>query len=213
MTCAQYSHVPEHTLLLDNQAGTSIFHNRSLCHSTGALQRPIIIDGINGEELTITEGGVFRDVCPVALHALASKNVLSFGQVKSLGHDMDYNKHADAYTMCVRGKTMWTFDRLKRADGTKINHYGVIVPTDTPRTAAHEAAYQHRDTLVHSLRDIRSRYSKGELARIDNARFQNECMGWPTVQTQLRLTPTINNNRNRTQQKCHFDCHHLCHQA
>jgi hypothetical protein len=45
-------------VLLDNQAGTSIFHNRSLCHSTGALQRPIIIDGINGDGLTITEGGV-----------------------------------------------------------------------------------------------------------------------------------------------------------
>jgi hypothetical protein len=85
-------------VLLDNQAGRSIFKNKNLLSNVSSI-RPFYIGGIDGESegLCIEEDGDLKDLGRVGLATTAAANILSKTRLIDAGNTVSYDALADVY--------------------------------------------------------------------------------------------------------------------
>ena len=55
-------------------------------------------DGLNGT-LSIDQKGSLQGLCDAYFHEAALANILSFSQIRSLGHHILYDAHKDRFTL------------------------------------------------------------------------------------------------------------------
>ena len=79
-------------VLLDNQAGRSIFKNRPLLHNTSAVA-PLYIGGIDSTSRGLRISNIGR----VACETTATANILSNARLLDAGDAVSYNQSQDVY--------------------------------------------------------------------------------------------------------------------
>ena len=84
-------------VILDSGATFSIIFNADLLSKTHSCS-PVTFDGLNGT-LSIDQRGSLQDLCDAYFHEAALANILSFSQVRSLGHHISYDAHKDRFTL------------------------------------------------------------------------------------------------------------------
>ena len=87
-------------VLLDNQAGRSIFKNRSLLSNVSNVT-PFYIGGIDGGSrgLRIDQEGGFEDLGRVACETTAAANILSKARLLDAGNTVSYDQSNDVYQL------------------------------------------------------------------------------------------------------------------
>ena len=110
-------------VLLDNQAGRSIFKNRSLLRNTSAVV-PFYIGGIDGGSrgLRISEEGDFENLGRVACESTAAANILSKARLLDTGNTVSYNQSLDVYHLHGHRRS-YTFSRKMLLNGLRSSHY------------------------------------------------------------------------------------------
>lgn len=110
-------------VLLDNQAGRSIFKNRSLLTDVTNID-PFYIGGIDGTSrgLRIKEDGDFEGLGRVGYDRKAAANILSKTQVLDGGCAVSYNQQLDEYHLQGHSRD-YTFGRRTLANGRRSSHY------------------------------------------------------------------------------------------
>lgn len=105
-------------VLLDNQAGRSIFKNKALLTDVTPIL-PFFIGGIDGSSkgLRVTEEGTFANLGRVGYQNKAAANILSKAQMLDSGHRVSYNQTTDEYR--VEGPQHYTFSRKILPSGQK----------------------------------------------------------------------------------------------
>ena len=148
-------------IILDTGANGSIFSNPALLEDIRKAER-VTFDGISGVLSTDTIGEL-RGICQVHLHTDAIANILSFSQLRQLGHSITYNEGThpedDSFTIeCGGSQLRFTH----RANGLYVH--------DT-RTEQH--------CLVTTVTDNESKYSKREVNQAREARQLQRRMANP----------------------------------
>jgi predicted lactoylglutathione lyase len=146
-------------VLLDNQAGRSIFKNKNLLSNVSAI-RPFYIGGIDGESkgLCIKEDGDFKDLGRVGLATTAAANILSKTRLIDAGNTVSYDALADIYHL-YGSERSYTFSRKIKNDGSKSSHYACDMDSQ-----------QHDHALVATVTDNMRNYTKREVTQATNAR-------------------------------------------
>ena len=146
-------------VLLDNQAGRSIFKNKNLLSNVRAI-RPFYIGGIDGASrgLCISEDGDFKDLGRVGLAATAAANILSKTRLIDAGNTVTYDAQADVYHLCGLERR-YTFSRKMKNDGSKSSHYACDMDSQS-----------HNHALVATVTDNMRNYTKREVTQASNAR-------------------------------------------
>ena len=101
-------------VLLDNQAGRSIFKNRSLLSNVSNVT-PFYIGGIDGGSrgLRIDQEGDFEDLGRVACETTAAANILSKARLFDAGNTVSYDQSNDVYQLQGHQRR-YTFCRKSR---------------------------------------------------------------------------------------------------
>jgi hypothetical protein len=110
-------------ILLDNQAGRSVFRNARLLTDTRRLERPICIGGVDGSSkgIRVETDGDFEDLGRVGICGHAAANILSKAEMVDAGHRISYVN--DEYHLDGDGVAM-VFRRKLLGDGKhKSKHY------------------------------------------------------------------------------------------
>ena len=91
----------DHTLLLDSQAGMSVFKDENLLENLRAFANPINISGINskGPPILAKQEGDHKYLGVIAVCRDASANILSLAEMVDKGHEVTYNKINDRFTL------------------------------------------------------------------------------------------------------------------
>ena len=169
-------------VLLDNQAGRSIFKNRSLLHYTSAVG-PFYIGGIDSTSrgLRISEEGDFEDLGRVACETTAAANILSNARLLDAGNAVSYNQSQDIYHLQRNQKTYVSSRKMLR-NGLRSSHYACdMANTD--------------QTFVTTVADNMRQYTKREVDQAKVARELMARLGYPSTQEQLvcpmLVSPTV----------------------
>ena len=161
-------------VLLDNQAGWSIFKNRSLLHYTSAVA-PFYIGGIDSTSrgLRISEEGDFEDLGRVACETTAAANILSNARLLDADNAVSYNQSQDVYHLQGNQKTYVSSRKMLR-NGLRFSHYACgMANTD--------------QTFVTTVADNMRQYTKRE---VDQANVDRELMarlGNPSTQATISM--------------------------
>ncbi len=93
--------VRDHTLLLDSQAGMSVFKDEILLENLRVFANPINIAGINskGPPILVKHEGDHKYLGAIAVCRDASANILSLAEMVDKGHEVTYNKIGDRFTL------------------------------------------------------------------------------------------------------------------
>lgn len=110
-------------VLLDNQAGRSIFKNRALLTDIAEIN-PFFIGGIDGTSrgLRIEEDGDFEGLERVGYARKAAANILSKTQVLDGGCTVSYDQHLDQYHLTGYSRD-YIFGRRTLVNGKRSSHY------------------------------------------------------------------------------------------
>ena len=146
-------------VLLDNQAGRSIFKNEELLSDVCAT-KPFYIGGIDGASrgLCIQKDGTFHDLGRVGFAPTAAANILSKTRLLDAGNVVSYDADADAYHL-LGSQRSYTFSRKMNISGSRSSHYtcDMAVPFET-------------HALVATVADNMRQYTKREVGQASNAR-------------------------------------------
>ena len=161
-------------VLLDNQAGRSIFKNRSLLRNTCAVV-PFYIGGIDGGSrgLRISEEGDFEDLGRVACESTAEANILSKARLRDAGNTVSYNPSSDVYHLHGHHRS-YTFSRKMLSNGLRSSHY-----------ACDMANTDH--TFVTTVADNMRQYTKREVEQAKIARELMARLGYPSSQATIDM--------------------------
>ena len=139
-------------IILDTGANGSIFSNPALLDNIRTAER-VTFDGISGV-LSTDKVGELHGICQVHLHPDALANILSFSQLRELGHSITYHEGAnpweDSFTI-EHGSGQLRFTH--RASGLYV----------------HDTKAEQR-CLVTTVTDNESKHSKREVAQAREAR-------------------------------------------
>ena len=146
-------------VLLDNQAGRSIFKNKDLLSDVTSV-KPFYIGGIDGDSrgLCIQQDGDFEDLGRVGLATSAAANILSKTRLIDAGNTVTYDAHADVYHLHGSERS-YVFSRKLNSNGSRSSHYAC----DMARPA-------HTDILIATVADNMRQYTKREVHQATNAR-------------------------------------------
>ena len=110
-------------VLLDNQAGRSIFKNRDLLSDIGIV-KPFYIGGIDGGSRgqCVREDSDFKDLGRVGLATRAAASILSKTKLIDTGHAVSYDADADVYHLDGAHRS-YTFSRKIKGNGYRSSHY------------------------------------------------------------------------------------------
>ena len=180
-------------VLLDNQAGRSIFKNRSLLRNICAVV-PFYIDGIDGGSrgLRISEEGDFEDLGRVACESTAAANILSKARLLDTGNTVSYNQSSDVYHLHGHHRS-YTFSRKMLSNGLRSSHY-----------ACDMANADH--TFVTTVADNMRQYIKREVEEAKTARELMARLGYPSSQATIdMLDAGVTNCAATKQYVCNAD--------
>ena len=146
-------------VLLDNQAGRSIFKNKDLLSNVCTVT-PFYIGGIDGGSrgLCIQEDGEFNDLGRVGLATQAAANILSKTRLIDAGNAVAYDPDADVYHLHGAQRS-YTFSRKMNKNGSRSSHYAC----DMAFPSEHHA-------LVATVADNMRQYTKREVGQASKAR-------------------------------------------
>jgi Reverse transcriptase (RNA-dependent DNA polymerase) len=172
-------------VLLDNQAGRSIFKNRSLLSNVCAV-RPFYIGGIDGGSrgLRIAEEGDFEDLGRVGCEITAAANILSKARLLDAGNIVSYNQLEDAYHLQGQHKN-YKFGRKMLSNGRRSNHY-----------ACDMADYSFVTTVADNMRQ----YTKREVDQAKTARELMARLGHASSQATIDMLDAGMSNCTVTKQ-------------
>jgi hypothetical protein len=144
-------------VLLDSQAGKSIFKNKGLLTDINQ-RKPYTLGGVDNTAvgLRVNEDGSFRDLGRVGYAIGAAANILSQPQLLNQGHSVEYNSRGDWYRV-KGGENEYFFIRKILSNGEKSNHYSCEL----------------NSVLVATVDDNMRRYTKRE---VEEARLAREFM-------------------------------------
>ena len=133
-------------VILDSGANFSIMANPELLLDIRPCQ-PVTFDGLNGT-LSINKKGSLYDICTAYLHTDALANILSFSQVRTLGHTISYDATQDSFTLYpISHPRTYVFQRcpngLYVANMDSTDQRTVLVTT----VKDNEALYPKRDVI------------------------------------------------------------------
>ena len=161
LAASKHVRFKDEEIILDTGANGSIFSNPELLEDIRKAER-VTFDGISGILSTDTVGEL-RGICQVHLHREAIANILSFSQLRQLGHSITYNEGVnpedDSFTIDY-GCGQLRFSH--RANGLYVHS------TKTPQQC-----------LVTTVTDNESKYSKREVAQAREARQLQKRMANP----------------------------------
>ena len=168
-------------VLLDNQAGRSIFKNADLLSDRRAID-PFYIGGIDGTSrgLCIQEDGDFQGLGRVGYDSKAAANILSKAQVIDRGCSVSYNQDLDAYSLEGPVRS-YLFERRLLANGKRSSHYSCDM-SDT--------------VLVTTIAENMRHYTKREVQQAQHARELMSRLGHASSQATIALL-------NAGVQNCH----------
>ena len=158
------------TLLLDSQAGISIFKNENLLKNIKPLDRPIRLMGINesGSPILADRAGMHKDLGVIAICTQASANVISMADMIDKGHKVMYNSSDDTFSLQPSNNAdEILFKRLGK-------HYASI-----PDYHVLAATYKATDNNVPGTPAARSTiYTKADKQRATFARMMQSRLGY-----------------------------------
>lgn len=161
-------------IILDTGANGSIFSNPSLL-SNIRHENTVTFDGISGV-LRTDKVGDMGGLCPVHVHTGALANILSFSQLRQLGHSIRYYEgvrpEEDTFVLSY-GQREIHFRH--RSDGLYVHNANMkeqhLSNTDCCLHGhRHGVSQQPSTTLVTTVADNESNYSKREVAQAREAR-------------------------------------------
>jgi hypothetical protein len=166
-------------VLLDNQGGTSIFHNADLLDNIRSV-KGYRINGIekSSRGLTVRRRGCFPDLanigCGVGISNGATANIISQAAVRDAGYRIDYDFASDVYT--VHGdQFVYRFGR-KRENGKISPHYSC------------DMFIGGQSVLVNTVEDNMQRYTKREVGKAEAAReLMSERLGFATPKATIDI--------------------------
>jgi predicted lactoylglutathione lyase len=160
-------------VLLDNQAGRSIFRNKSLLSNVNAV-KPFYIGGIDGESrgLRIGEEGDFEGLGRVGYQPQAAANILSKARVLDAGNTVSYDQQADVYTLEGQHRN-YTFSRKLLDSGRRSSHYACELVDES--------------LFVTTVEDNMRKYTKREVIQAKNARELMARLGHASSQVTIDL--------------------------
>lgn len=139
-------------VLLDTGANGSLFTNPSLAKGIHK-DDSVSFDGISGVLSTDTVGD-FRGLCRVHIHRDAIANILSFSQLRQMGHSITYDEgespNDDSFTVTYHGGQIRF---AHRADGLYVHDTRQEQTCLVTTVAENEAKYSRRE--VNQARDAR----------------------------------------------------------
>ena len=141
-------------VLLDNQAGRSIFKNKSFLDDIKD-QHPYSLGGVDGsaEGFKVSQGGSFRDLGRVGYSPRAAANILSQPQLLNQGYKIVYDDLKDRYHLAGLSSDYY-FERKYLSNGDKSSHY----------------TCELANVLVNTVEDNMRRYTKREVLEAKAAR-------------------------------------------
>jgi len=95
-------------VLLDSGANVSMCNDKKALHNLEEESKHVT--DINGVTKTINEKGIFMGIKDVLYHEDCPAQILSFGQIISQGHKIDYNSKKDQFKVKIENKDI-TFGR------------------------------------------------------------------------------------------------------
>jgi nitrogen fixation protein len=148
-------------VLLDNQAGRSVFRNPGLLTDLRKLKTPIYIGGVDGSSkgIRVDADGSFEDLGHVGICGPAAANILSKAEMVDACHRISYVN--DEYHLDGDGVVMVFRRKLLGGSGHKSNHYScemadVASAATLPVTLeANMREYSHRE--VTKARELMAR--------------------------------------------------------
>jgi predicted lactoylglutathione lyase len=161
-------------VLLDNQAGRSIFKNRSLLSNVRAV-KPFYIGGIDGGSrgLRVAEEGDFEDLGRVACETTAAANILSKARLLDAGNAVSYDQHEDVYHLQGHQKS-YIFRRRMLTNGRRSSHYACdMTQTD--------------HSFVTTVADNMRQYTKREVNQAKSARELMARLGHSSSQATIDM--------------------------
>jgi hypothetical protein len=89
----------DNVVLLDTQAGRSIFKSKRLLTEVNKARRTLLMSGVNkdADDLRVTEEGTFKEFGKVYYHEKSLANILSFAELRDMGCVMRYDKKLDVF--------------------------------------------------------------------------------------------------------------------
>ena len=189
LAASKHVRFKDEEIILDTGANGSIFSNPELLEDIRRAER-VTFDGISGVLSTDTIGEL-RGICQVHLHREAIANILSFSQLRQMGHSITYNEGSnpedDSFTI-EHGSGQLCFTH--RANGLYVHNT--------------KAAQQ---CLVTTVADNESKYSRREVAQAREARqLQKRMANPPRCQVDQGTQHRHNTEHNRHTQR-HSACH------
>jgi Reverse transcriptase (RNA-dependent DNA polymerase) len=174
-------------VLLDNQAGRSLFKNRSLLKNVGSV-KPFYIGGIDGGSrgLRISEEGDFEDLGRVGCESTAAANILSKARLLDAGNIVSYDQSKDVYYLQGHQRG-YTFGRKILSNGRRSSHYACDM-ADTDQT------------FVTTVADNMRQYTKREVTQAKNARELIARLGYPSSQATIDMLDAGMSNCDVTKQ-------------
>lgn len=147
-------------VILDSGANFSIIANPDLLSDTRSCST-VVFDGLNGT-LSIDKKGCLQGLCDAYFHTAALANILSFSQVRSLGHHIAYNSHKDSFTLSPTTYSR-AYEFLRRPNGLYVADMAL-----DDHLSGHIATVAENEAR-HSKRDV----TKAKLARQLQRRLGN----------------------------------------
>ena len=163
----------DYEVLLDNQAGRSIFRNAKLVDDRQVLAKPLFIGGIDGTSkgIRVTADGNFANLGRVGICAEAAANILSKAEMVDAGHRVVYVN--DEYHLEGDGCRM-VFKRRIDASGRKSNHYSCDLNSE-------------RSLALTTVEQNMRRYTKREVEQAREARELMARLAYPTSKTMVDM--------------------------
>ena len=174
-------------VLLDNQAGRSVFKTRSLLHNVSAVT-PFYIGGIDSGSrgLRIKEEGDFEDLGRVSCETTAAANILSKARLLDAGNTVSYNQSKDVYHLQGHHRS-YTFSRKMLSNGHRSSHYACDM-ADTDQT------------FVTTVADNMRQYTKREVNQAKAARELMARLGYASSQATIDMLDAGMSNCDVTKQ-------------
>ena len=149
-----------HQLLVDTGANMSIIMNPLMLRGIKQC-KPVTFDGLHGN-LEVRQTGSLLGICKAYYHPEAVANILSFSQLKDLGHNIMYNQESDEFILRFN-QGVCSFTRRQN---------GLYVCDVLPEP--------HSTVMINTVASNESNYTTREIKQAKAARDLQRRLGNPT---------------------------------
>ena len=140
----------EHQLIVDTGANMSVIMNPLMLRGIKRCN-PVTFDGLHGN-LEVSQTGSLLGICRAYYHPEAVANILSFSQLKDLGHNILYDQESDEFVLRFN-QGVCSFTRRQ---------YGLYVCNVLPEL--------HSTAMINTVASNESNYTTREIKQAKAAR-------------------------------------------